>query len=89
MALEIINIGFGNMVVAQKIVAVVGAGSSPIKRLIEGAERQHRLVDATSGRRTRSVIVTDSNHVILSHVHPATLAQKIEGKEVEDEAGTA
>jgi len=89
MALEIINIGFGNIVPTQRIVAVVGAGSNPIKRLIEGAERENRLVDATSGRRTRSVIITDSNHVILSHVHPATLAQKVEGKEVEDDAGTA
>ena len=85
MTVETINIGFGNIVVAQRVVAVTAAGSSPLKRLMEGAERQQRLIDATSGRRTRSIIVTDSNHVILSHVSPETIAQKLEVGEVKEE----
>ncbi|MEW6356883.1 MAG: extracellular matrix/biofilm biosynthesis regulator RemA family protein [Planctomycetota bacterium] len=78
MPIEILNIGLQNVVAMQRIVAVTAAGSSPLRRLVENAERQHRLIDATSGRKTRSIIVTDSNHVILSHMNPATLAQKLE-----------
>lgn len=84
MAIEMINVGFGNVVAVARVVAVTRAGSSPARRLIEGAERQHRLVDATSGRRTRSVIVLDSNHVVLSHMQPRTLAGKLRGLETED-----
>lgn len=77
-------IGFDNCVVAQRVVAVVRSDSNPIKRLIDSAEREGRLVDATSGRRTRSVIVTDSNHVVLTHVSTQTLAAKISGGTVQD-----
>ena len=84
--IETINVGFGNIIAVQRIVAVTAAGSSPLKRLVDGAEREHRLIDATSGRRTRSIIVTDSNHVILSHVNPATIAQKLEGGDVREDS---
>ena len=65
---------------------VARAGSSPIRRLIEAASRENRLVDATNGRRTRSVIVTDSNHIVLSHALPKTLANKLVGGEATDDA---
>ncbi|NOZ19699.1 MAG: DUF370 domain-containing protein [Planctomycetes bacterium] len=78
MPFEMLNVGLHNVVAAHRVVAVTAAGSSPLKRLVEGAEREHRLIDATSGRKTRSIIVTDSNHVILSHVSPGTLVQKLE-----------
>jgi len=86
MPLEAINVGFGNVVIAHRVVAVVGTNSSPIRRMIEAAERQNRLIDATGGRRTRSAIITDSNHIILCHIHPATVAQKLRGIEVEEES---
>ena len=78
MPTEMLNIGLQNVVATHRVVAVTAAGSSPLKRLVESAERQHRLIDATGGRKTRSIIVTDSNHVILSHVSPGTLVQKLE-----------
>lgn len=67
------------------MVVVTRAGSSPARRLIEAAAREQRLVDATSGRRTRSVIVTDSHHVILSHTQPKTIAQKLAGRDTGDD----
>lgn len=77
----LVNIGFGNVVAAAKVVAIVTPGSSPIKRLREEAKKDKRLVDATQGRRTRSIIVTDSNHIILSALQAETIAQRfIEGK---------
>jgi len=79
--IETINIGFGNYAASARVVAVVGAGSSPLRRLVDLAAKENRLVDATSGRRTRSIIVTDSNHVILSHSQPATIARKLAGRE--------
>ena len=85
MALDTLPIGFDNCVVAQRVVAVVRSESNPIKRLIDSAEREGRLVDATSGRRTRSVIVTDSNHIVLTHVSTQTLATKLAGGVVEDD----
>lgn len=77
----LVNIGFGNVVAASKVVAIVTPGSSPIKRLREEAKKERKLVDATQGRRTRSIIVTDSNHIILSALQAETIAQRfIEGK---------
>ena len=84
MALDTLPIGFDNCVVAHRVVAVVRSESNPIKRLIDTAEREGRLIDATSGRRTRSVIVTDSNHVVLTHVSTQTLAAKLSGGTIED-----
>jgi len=79
MPLEVLNVGFGNLVNVPRVVAVTGAGSAPIRRLIEAAERAGRLVDATNGRRTRAVIVTDSNHVVLSHLNPQTIGERLAG----------
>ena len=84
MALDALPLGFDNFVVAQRVVAVVRSESNPIKRLIDTAEREGRLVDATSGRRTRSVVVTDSNHVVLTHVSTQTLAAKLSGGAIQD-----
>ncbi len=75
---KLLNIGFGNSVVARRVVAIVNPGSSPMKRLRDEARESHRLVDATQGRRTRSIIVTDSGHVILSAIQAETIAQRYE-----------
>lgn len=75
-----INIGFNNIVVDQRIVSVVNPASSPVKRLIEVAKKRGSLIDATCGRRTRSVIVTDSNHVILSALQPETIGERFQQK---------
>ncbi len=77
MCTKLLNIGFENAVMPERIVAVVAADPSPIKRLREAAVRSRKLVDATNGRRTRSVIITDSDHVILSSLQPETLIQRL------------
>ena len=77
MAVTLVNIGFGNVVVASRVVAVVHPGSSPARRLKDDAREDGRLVDATQGRRTRSIIVTDSNHLILSAVQGETISQRL------------
>ena len=76
----LINVGFGNVVAAAKIVAVVTPGSAPMKRLREEARERGKLIDATEGRRTRSIIITDSDHIILSALQAETLAQRFSGK---------
>ena len=76
---RLINIGFGNIVVSQRVVAVIMPQSAPSKRLREEARQEQRLIDATHGRKTRAIIVTDSNHVILSAVHADTLSQRLTG----------
>lgn len=73
-----VNIGFGNVVIASKIIAVLSPSSAPMKRLKEEARESRRLLDATQGRRTRAILITDSNHVILSSVQPETIAQRLE-----------
>ena len=77
MEMKLLNIGFGNTVVAGRIVAIVSPASAPMKRLKEDARQDNKLVDATMGRRTRSIIITDSNHVILSGVQAETIAQRL------------
>lgn len=77
---KLINIGFSNIVVDQRIVTVVNPDSSPVKRLIEVAKQKGNLIDATCGRRTRSVIVMDSNHVILSALQPETISERFQEK---------
>ncbi len=77
MDIHLINIGFGNMVSAGRIVAIVSPESAPVKRIIQEARDDGTLIDATYGRRTRSVIVTDSDHVILSAVQPETVAHRM------------
>lgn len=81
MAIELINIGFGNIVSANRIISIVSPESAPIKRLVQESRDEGILIDATYGRRTRAVIVTDSDHVILSSLQPETVAQRLEGKE--------
>jgi len=76
--LKLLNVGFGNVVVASRVVAIVSPSSAPIKRLKDSAKREGKLVDATQGRRTRAIIVTDSDHIILSGVQAETMAQRLE-----------
>ncbi|WP_405102309.1 extracellular matrix/biofilm regulator RemA [Oceanobacillus sp. FSL H7-0719] len=77
MNLALINIGFGNVVSANRIISIVSPESAPIKRVISVARDNNKLVDATYGRRTRAVIITDSDHVILSAVQPETVGQRV------------
>jgi regulator of extracellular matrix RemA (YlzA/DUF370 family) len=72
-----LNVGFDNTVAVERIVAVVSADPAPIKRLREAASRHQKLIDATNGRRTRTVIITDSDHVVLSSLQPETVAQRL------------
>ena len=72
-----LNVGFDNVVAVERIVAVVAADPSPIRRLREAASRHQKLIDATNGRRTRTVIVTDSDHVVLSSLQLETVAQRL------------
>ncbi|MGI6648102.1 MAG: extracellular matrix/biofilm regulator RemA [Bacillota bacterium] len=81
MEIKLINIGFGNIVSANRIVAIVSPESAPIKRIIQEARERGMLVDATYGRRTRAVIISDSDHVILSAVQPETVANRLSVKE--------
>lgn len=76
---RLINIGFGNTVLSNRVVAVVMPSSAPSKRLREEARNAQRLIDATHGRKTRSIIITDSNHIILSAVHAETLTLRLSG----------
>lgn len=77
MAIKLINIGFGNIVSANRIISIVSPESAPIKRIIQDARDRGSLIDATYGRRTRAVIVMDSDHVILSAVQPETVAHRL------------
>jgi regulator of extracellular matrix RemA (YlzA/DUF370 family) len=79
--IKLINIGFGNIVSANRIISIVSPESAPIKRIIQEARERHMLIDATYGRRTRAVIIADSDHVILSAVQPETVAQRLANKE--------
>lgn len=81
MEIRLINIGFGNIVAANRIVAIVSPESAPIKRIIQEARDKGMLIDATYGRRTRAVVITDSDHVILSAVQPETVAHRLSSKE--------
>lgn len=73
---KLINIGFGNYVLAKRVVSIVNPSSSPMKRLREDARNEGRLIDTTQGRKTRSILVTDSNHIILSSIQPDTISQR-------------
>ncbi|MFP4083814.1 MAG: DUF370 domain-containing protein [Desulfonatronovibrio sp.] len=79
--LKILNIGFGNSVVSSRVIAIVNPGSSPMRRLREDARTGNRLIDATQGRKTRSLIITDSNHVILSAIQAETMVNRLENLE--------
>lgn len=84
--MKLINIGFGNMVSAGRLIAIVSCESAPIKRIVQEAREKGMLIDATYGRRTRAVIVMDSDHVILSALQPETVANRLdESDEVDDD----
>ena len=79
--MKLVNIGFGNMVNADRIIAIVSPESAPIKRMVQEARDRGNLVDATFGRRTRAVLITDSDHIILSALQPETVASRFNGRE--------
>ncbi|HCI29874.1 MAG TPA: DUF370 domain-containing protein [Fervidobacterium sp.] len=72
----LINIGFGNVIAGDRVIAIVNPESAPLKRLKEDAKGEGKLIDATYGRKTRSILITDSNHIILSAIQPETIAQR-------------
>lgn len=82
--MKLINIGFGNIVSATRVIAIVSPESAPIKRIIQEARDSSILIDATYGRKTRAVIIADSGHVILSAVQPETVANRLSDKEDEE-----
>jgi regulator of extracellular matrix RemA (YlzA/DUF370 family) len=90
--MRFINIGFGNMVAAERVVAIVSPDSAPVKRLIQDGKDAGRIIDVTCGRRTRAVLITDSDHIILSAVQTETISNRLndgfedEEDEEEDEA---
>jgi regulator of extracellular matrix RemA (YlzA/DUF370 family) len=83
--MKLINIGFGNMVSAGRLIAIVSPESAPIKRIIQDARDKGSLIDATYGRRTRAVLITDSDHVILSAVQPETVANRLGDDDDDDD----
>ena len=83
---RLVNIGFGNIVSADRLIAIVSPESAPVKRIIQEARESRRLIDATCGRRTRAVIITDSDHVILSAIQPETIANRLDETPDEEEA---
>jgi len=76
---KLLNVGFGNMVMASRVVAIITPSSAPIKRLKEEARESRKLLDVTQGRKTRSIIVTDSDHIVLSAVETSTVAHRLAG----------
>lgn len=82
--MKLINIGFGNMVSAARLLSVVAPESAPIKRIIQEAKDRGMLIDATYGRKTKSVIIMDTDHVILSAIQPSAIAGRAEGKQDAD-----
>ena len=75
--MRLINFGFGNLVSANRMIAIVSPESAPIKRIIQDAKERGTLIDATHGRRTRAVIITDSDHIILTYLQSETVANRI------------
>ena len=83
--MKFINVGFGNMVAADRVVTIAAPDSAPIKRLIQDAKNDGRTIDVSCGRRTRSVIVTDSDHVILSAIESKTIAGRLGGRDDDED----
>ena len=83
--MKFINVGFGNMIAVERVVALASPESAPIKRLVQDAKDDGRAIDVTCGRRTRSVIITDSEHVILSAIQTETIAGRLENRESADD----
>ena len=87
--MKLLNIGFGNMVSTDRLIAIVSTDSAPIKRMIQEGRDRGVLIDATYGRKTRSVVIMDSDHIVLSAIQPDTVAARLNGKEaVEEEEQT-
>ena len=82
--MKLVNIGFGNMVSANRMIAIVSPESAPIKRIVQEAKERGTLIDATHGRRTRAVIITDSDHIILTYLQSETVASRITDDEIVD-----
>ena len=83
--MKLVNIGFGNMVSASRMIAIVSPESAPIKRIIQDAKERGTLIDATHGRRTRAVIITDSDHIILTYLQSETVANRIADENAMDD----
>ena len=81
MDIKLINVGYGNFISSSRIIAIIGPESAPVKRMIQEAREERRRIDATYGRRTRAVIISDSDHVILSAVQPETIAHRFDIKD--------
>ena len=82
--MKLINIGFGNMISAERLVTIVSPESAPIKRMVQDAKERGTLIDATHGRRTRAVIITDSDHIVLTYLQAETVANRIAEEEAEE-----
>ena len=83
--MKLVNIGFGNMISAQRLVAIVSPDSAPVKRMIQEGRERGILIDATYGRRTRAVLVMDNDHLVLSAIQPETVAGRLNGEERDEE----
>jgi regulator of extracellular matrix RemA (YlzA/DUF370 family) len=83
--MKLVNIGFGNMISANRMVAIVSPESAPIKRMISDAKEKGNLIDATHGRRTRAVIITDSDHIILTYLQSETVANRMTDDSIDTE----
>lgn len=83
--MQLINIGYGNMISASRIVAIVSPDAAPVKRMVQTAREKDMLIDASCGRKTKSVIITDSDHVILSAIQPETITHRINDMEHTEE----
>jgi len=79
---KLLNVGFGNMVAVERLTAIIGADSAPIKRMVQDAREKGTLIDATCGRRTRAVLVLDSKQIVLSAIQPETIASRLNGREM-------
>ncbi len=82
--MQLVNIGFGNMVSAERIISIVSPESAPIKRIIQEAKEKGTLIDATHGRRTRAVIITDSDLIILTYLQTETVANRLSDEDAEE-----
>ena len=83
--MRFINVGFGNMVAVERIVTLASPDSAPMKRLVQDAKDDGRAIDVTCGRRTRAIIITDSEHVVLSALQPETIANRLENNTADDD----
>lgn len=83
--MRLVNIGFGNLVSANRMIAIVSPESAPIKRIIQDAKERGTLIDATHGRRTRAVIITDSDHIILTYLQSETVANRLNDENAVDD----